>query len=109
MQQQLDFTGRELMEIGMNKAVSHADEVIPEWSTEAWSFLLKFADTGEPFMAEDVRAASSGIVPPPPSLRAWGAIFRKAAKAGVITRIGFRNVSNPLAHNTPASVWIKKT
>lgn len=108
MQQAIDFTGKELMEQGMARAIAHAEAIEPMWSDTAYQFLLKFAATGNEFMAEDVRAASQGIVPPPPSMRAWGGIIRRAAKAGLITRIGYKSVINPKAHCALCSVWILK-
>jgi len=99
------FTGMELRDAGMERAVTHANDVAPSWSDQAFDFLRDYITGVSEFMAEDLRQASSGIVPAPPSLRAWGSVISRAAKGGFIRRVGFRSVSNPLAHCTPASVW----
>lgn len=108
MQTEIDFTGKDLMEAGIDQAVSHADAVSPAWSDTAYAFLLEYAATEREFMAEDVRAAAAGKVAQPPSLRAWGGVMLRAAKAGLITKIGFRSVSNPKAHCATGGVWIFK-
>jgi hypothetical protein len=56
-------------------------------------------------MVEDVRKSAIGTVEEPPSLRAWGSIIVKASKNGFIKRVGYKQVNNPLAHKTPASLW----
>lgn len=100
-------SGTELRDKGIEKAVEHANHVYTQWSEKAFDFLLKYLQTAQEFMVEDVRKASEGIVPSPPSLRAWGGVIVRAAKANLIKKIGFRNVTNAKAHCTPASVWEK--
>ena len=101
------ITGEILRDKGIEKAVDHANETHIQWSEQAFDFLMKYIKTSTEFMAEDVRQASIGIVPHPPSLRAWGGIIVRAAKAGLIKKTGFRNVKNIKAHCTPASIWAK--
>jgi len=67
--------------------------------------LFKYALNNEEFMAEDVRAASRGFIPDPPSNRAWGGVFVSAKNDNIITPIGYKMVSNPKAHRTPATLW----
>lgn len=98
-------TGTELRDNGMKQATDHANRVIPAWSTLAYHFLLNYIKTVPGFMTEDVRRASAGQVPEPPSNRAWGSIVVRAKKAGVIIPDGFRSVTNPKAHATPATYW----
>jgi len=100
-------TGNELRDKGIQKAEDHANEVIENWSGFAYNFLLDQINNGKPFMVEDIRDAAKGIIPDPPSLRAWGSIVVKAARNGEIKRIGYHKVRNARAHSTPASVWIK--
>jgi len=99
------MTGEQLRDSGIEQAVSHADQVEPQWSEQAYQFLLSYIKNHAEFMTEDVRAASVGIVPEPPSKRAWGGVIVKAVKSGLIHRAGFKNVKNPTSHCTPASVW----
>ena len=103
----MDRTGKELRDAGIKTAVEHADAVQPEpkWSDLAYSFLEQYIQTRQKFMTEEVRAASEGIVPEPPSLRAWGGIVVRAANRGLIEKAGYQEVQNPKAHRTPSSVW----
>jgi len=101
-------TGVLLKERGMKKAVDHANVVHDGWSALAHSFLVDFVRIHEgEFMAEDVREKSRGIVPAPPSSRAWGSIIRSAAMSGIIRKVGIKTVKNPTAHRANASVWRK--
>jgi hypothetical protein len=98
-------TGSILMRLGIKKAVDHANVEVKGWSDHAYNFLLTYSKTHKEFMVEDVREASKGIVPVPPSGRAWGGVVVRASKAGVIRRKGFQNVKNAKAHCTPATLW----
>ena len=102
------FSGAQLRDEGINKAVQHANATHQYWSELAYLFLLVVLKEhkGE-FMPEDVRAASVGRVPEPPSKRAWGGVIVRAKKDGRIVSKGFRNVTNSKAHCTPATVWLR--
>ncbi len=52
-----------------------------------------------------VRLEAKGIVPEPPSLRAWGAVLLSAAKRGWIRQVGYVHVDNPKAHKANAALW----
>lgn len=99
------FSGENLRDAGIKIAVDHADEVSEKWSEVAYQFLLKFIKSNKEFMTEQIRSASAGHVPEPPTTRAWGGIIVMAKKSGLIKRIGFQNVTNSKAHCTPASLW----
>ena len=101
----LDFTGDQLAEQGINAAIEHADNVIPDWSKQAYNFACYYCRTHNRFMAEDMRNASDGIVPDPPHTRAWGGIIRRLANNGIIRCIGISKVKNVTAHSANASVW----
>lgn len=91
---------------GAQEASDHAEaKTDQEWSAKAFKFLNEYIKTVGRFMAEDLRRASTDQVPEPPSLRAWGHIVGKAARVGLITRIGYEKVKNRKAHATPAAVW----
>jgi len=106
LQPELPFTGEQLKEAGMNLALESAEADFNGWADSAFSFLQGFIlSYKSSFMAEDIRLASAGYVPEPPSKRAWGGIIARAAKAGLIRRVGFASVKNAKAHCTPASVW----
>jgi hypothetical protein len=55
----------------------------------AYDFLVEFAKVNERFISEDVSDASREMnLPQPPTDRAWGTIYRKAAKSEIIAQIG---------------------
>tara|TARA_R100000963_G_C4635601_1_gene99813 strand:- start:772 stop:1125 length:354 start_codon:yes stop_codon:yes gene_type:complete len=103
------MNGIELRDKGMKQALDNANDNHRDWSAKAYSFLLEFINNvylvNDLFMAEDIRRESKGIVPEPPSNRAWGAIIRRAVKDGLIQRNSFKSVKNPKAHATPATEW----
>lgn len=96
--------GQELRDLGIKKALDNANKVF-DWAELAYKFLLIYTKSNKEFMAEEVRAASIGIVPEPPSNRAWGGVFVHASKSKLIKRIGYKQVTNPKAHRTPATLW----
>ena len=99
-------TGAQLRDAGIKQAVDHANDVHESWSDQAYRFLLVYVcEHSEPFLCEDVRAAAEGIVPEPPSKRAWGGSVTRASNAGLITCIGTKKVKNPQAHCTKANLW----
>jgi hypothetical protein len=95
----------ELTNEGINRAVEHADDENLGWSQRAFLFLLRYMCDKRTFMTEEVREAAKHLIPDPPSQRAWGGIVRRAVTGGFVKKIGFKPVSNPKAHQTPASVW----
>jgi hypothetical protein len=103
-------SGEQLRDQGIAQALEHADRDTPRWSSIAYEFLCKFAQTHEgEFMAEYVRAASRGIIPPPPDERAWGGVFTKAYRAGVIRSVRYERCVSPELHRVPKIVWIKNS
>ena len=99
------FSGQQLRDIAIFQSMENADKQNYKWTYYAYQFLLNYIKSNKEFMAEDVRIASGGIVPEPPNKRAWGGIFVKAVKSGLIKRKGFMNVKNAKAHCTPATLW----
>jgi hypothetical protein len=104
-QLQFNFSAEELRDKGISQAEDHANRDYFGWSEQAYSFLVTFARMNPVFQAEDVRGAAEGIVPQPPSERAWGGVIVRARKEGLIERTGYAPVKNPKAHKTPAAVW----
>lgn len=81
---------REERNVGMARAAAHADMVNPKWSDVAYQFLCGFARKHPTFISEDVSDASKrwGMVQPPTD-RAWGQVYRKAIRDGVIAQDGY--------------------
>lgn len=74
---------------GMQRALDHANRVITKWGDLAYVFLEQYARTNLSFISEDVSDASKkwGMAQPPTD-RAWGAIYTRALKAGLIEQDG---------------------
>ncbi len=106
MTRQLDiFESQKQRDIGIAKSEDNANNQIENWSDHAYWFLLQYIRTHNEFMAEEVRVASSGIVPQPPNNRSWGPVFVRAKISGKIKHKDYKPVSNPKAHCTPATLW----
>lgn len=101
----LDDSGRARRDLGISRALQHAEKVEPGWQDRALAFLLDYAETHETFSGESVRQASRGIVPEPPHLRAWGSVIMAGARRGWIRKIGYVQVTNPAAHQANAALW----
>lgn len=73
---------------GMAVALDHAESVTAGWADRAYSFLVRFAKDRDTFISEDVSDASKHDpdFPQPPTDRAWGHIYRRAVKNGIIVR-----------------------
>lgn len=108
VQTQINF-GKVNRDKGMQRAVDHAEVIEPGWQDMAYSFLVNvfLKHNSKPFMTEDFRAACKGIVPDPPSLRAFGPIILKARRSGLVRRIGTRPVKNAKANMAFATVWVR--
>lgn len=105
---QLDiFSARMERDKGMDHAVGHANRVLPGWQDKAYKLLLEFlSNHNGTFMVEEVRSyAALTDFPLPPHARAWGAVISRAAKAGIVQRVGYEKTKNIKAHRTPASLW----
>ena len=81
---------RRKADTGMTMAAEHADDVTPRWTDVAEQFLTVYAVRNWLFMGEEVVEAARewGLVEPPDA-RAWGAVFKRAARAGVIVKDGY--------------------
>jgi len=101
--------GRRLRDEGMIRAASHANRITDDWQDKAYQILCEFVakSDGQSFLAEDVRAYAINRhnLPHPPDNRAWGAPITKAAKAGLIVRIGYRQSRQKDCHASPNTVW----
>ncbi|MRR49352.1 MAG: hypothetical protein EG825_00310 [Rhodocyclaceae bacterium] len=100
----IDFTAATVArDIGMAAAVGHADRVSAGWSEEAYAALCRYAAQAKQFTSYDFRSAVRGLIESPPTDKAYGAVFLKAARAGVIRRVGY--AQHPERHCSPTPVW----
>ena len=90
---------------GMGRALDHAEREMVSWGETAFSYLVWYAETHDKFPAWFATQAAdlTGAVPAPPTRKAWGSIFIRAARTGVIRKDGYR--ADPNRHANPCPVW----
>lgn len=86
----IDFaTARAARDAGMNQAIQHAERVDDEWPDLAYGFLYRYALTHELFEGWQVTAEAKRLgYDAPTDSRAWGSIYTKAIRNGVIAMVG---------------------
>lgn len=89
---------------GIARAVGHADRVNGNWSERAFGALRRLATTNEFFTAEVIRRLAVEIEPPPDA-RAWGGVFQRAARAGLVVHHGWGTMLARDCHCSPTRVW----
>jgi hypothetical protein len=89
---------------GMANATAGADAQCPNWSDLALEWLRTYARDHASFISEQATDAARnwGLVEPS-NPKAWGGVFKRAARDGVIQRDGF-GVSNR-RHRSPTPLW----
>jgi len=102
------INGELLKQAGIQQSLFTAEKKYNGWRDKAFDFLIGFAEKNNFFLTEDVRRASAGIIPEPPSLRAWGGVVVRARKAKIVEFAYTATVKNPNAHKCFASVWKSK-
>ena len=101
-----DFdAAREARDQGIRTAIEHADDVTPRWSDKAFELLCEHAQRHAEFTSEDVRFAAKDSIPAPPDGRAWGGVFQRAARAGIIARAGYVQARDPKVHCNVVTLW----
>jgi hypothetical protein len=91
---------------GMKAALDHAVRVAPSWANAAYDFLCEFAAYNAEFISEDVSDQTKGMASfrQPPSDRAWGVVYRRAAKAGIIA-MSDRTGKSRRRHGSVCPLW----
>lgn len=70
-------------------AAKHAGQ---DWCARAFALLVKYAETHDRFLIEDVRACLDAMeLDTPPDERAWGAIAMAALRNKIIERDGLKH------------------
>lgn len=110
MQSSLFDTSTDLGEVlkqrGITLALRNANEEHESWGERAFHFLKAFCKDHPRFRAEEAREfAEHNGLEVPKSKRAFGAIVLRAARAGIIKKVGLESVMNPNAHKANAAVW----
>lgn len=96
-------TGEELKKEGMALAENGAGK---DWMDAAIGLAERFCKEHPKarFKTEIIREWANGFIAPK-SLRVWGPVITAVKKRGIIRAVGWEKVSNPLAHETPATLW----
>ena len=91
----------------MAQALGHAESVEPGWSALAYDLLEWYVmehRSGVQFTSFNfIPAYEQTGNPMPPTPKAFGSIFTKAAKNGLIRKVGYR--PHPLRHASPTVLW----
>jgi hypothetical protein len=102
-------TGEIERDKGIEQAVKSAESKHEEWKEIAYKAFVEWIEaktTNHSFLLEDFREQAKSV-PEPPSKRAYGYLTIRAAKDGLIRKIGYASVKNPKAHAANASLWSK--
>lgn len=95
-----------LRDDGIRESAAHAEDLASGWGASAYRVLCDYArGRAEQFTSEDFRDFLAGIKFPVPVPKALGAVFQKAARAGVIKRVGFGTSKH--RHLSPCPLWAR--
>jgi hypothetical protein len=106
-----DALGHRLAELGATRAAARADRTALGWTDGALACLIEFARDNADLNAERVREFAHGrrALVNAPDARAWGCVFRKAQKGGLIEPTGdFDRMDDPACHKSPIRRWRSK-
>ncbi len=89
---------------GMRQALERAHGIEPSWGDRAYLWIVEYAKTHRRFISEECTQMgdASGFASPADA-RAWGVPFRRAARQGIIRKIGF-GISQR-RHLSPTPLW----
>jgi hypothetical protein len=94
--------------LGIERAVQHAERVHTDWAQDAAAALGQAASSfgaGELFTIEQLRALCTDL-PAPPDLRAWGGVTRIAMRLGYIERTHSFALATS-SNNSPKPLYAK--
>jgi hypothetical protein len=97
---------KRLAQDGIDSAAAAADQAVEGWTGVAFGFLRKFAEEnrGKQYTGyQIVEASKRAGVQQPPNDKAWGQPIQKAARVGVIKRVGYTD--DPNRHGNPVPLW----
>ena len=74
------------------------------WGEMAYTWIGSYARAHRTFIGEEcTKAARAEGMTPPHDPRAWGSVFRRAAREGIIRRVGY--AQSPQRHFAPTPLW----
>lgn len=90
---------------GIQRAVDHAEREQEGWTDFALSLLRFYASRqSDPFLAEQFVEHCTGLIALPPDGRAWGGVFKRAARLGIIRRVGYAPAKS--SNLAPKCTWV---
>lgn len=93
---------------GMHLAEQKAIKDDPRWTDDAMGAVAMYctAHPGAEFLTEDVRdfCAELDLADAPENAKAWGPLMRKAAKDGLIRKVGFAPARS--SNMAPKVLWM---
>jgi len=99
-----DKAAAEARDTGMKQALDHAEEVRSNWGDEAYEWIRRYAKVNKRFISEHCTAwAAEQGFKSPTDPRAWGMVFRRASKDGIIVRVGY--ATSLKRHCSPTPLW----
>jgi hypothetical protein len=103
---QLSIDWTQQRDAGMAKSASHAESIDPGWLETAYTLLNAYCiqHRGQTFTSEDWREWAEARGFPIPVPKALGSVFSKAAKRGLIRRVGFAIARE--RHGSPCPQWL---
>lgn len=96
-------------DLGIARAEGAANRQVPGWSELAFRFLRRFAMTAQEFTGEDVTEAFNKTdFTKPKDDRAWGGVYQRAVREGVMEKHPTKTRPRARGHCAPAPVWVSK-
>lgn len=86
---------------GMRAAEEAANRAQAGWSDRALEALVEVGHTLEHFTIEDLREKAG--VESPTDERAWGGVVKRAARLGIIRKVGYAPAKS--SHGSPKLLW----
>ena len=100
---------REARDAGIEMAATHANALEPRWTDRAYVALVAYCrfNRDKRFSSEDVRdyAHNTCGLPEPAHRRAWGSIFQRAARVGLIQKVGITESRAAHCHCSHVGQW----
>lgn len=87
----------------MTRAAALEDPSAPDWTAQALAAIEAAALAGEPF---DAYALTAAGLEAPPSPSMWGQLFKEAARAKIIRKVGVHESERPSRSRGLCRVWL---
>lgn len=87
----------------MTRAAVLEDPTAPDWNAQALAAIEAAALTGKPFDAHTLTVAG---LPNPPHSNMWGSLFKEAARAKIIRKVGVHESERPSRARGLCRVWL---